>query len=196
VGAWWEEAEAAVVAEISAWYLQPGHSLYSGARRLRALGELAPRDNAVWGAATRRGMLMNPTDTGQVYAGRPPARPPRIRRAATHPRGRMHDSRVPRPAAEWIPVATVPAVMTAAQFAQAKAKLAENQSFATRNNKAPTSLLRALVSGGHGLRACQGPCASTTCAITCAPAKWLPGNAPVGSLTIRASCLPRNSLNW
>jgi len=155
-----DAAEAAVVAEIYAWYLQPGHSLYSVARRLRALGHLSPSGKAVWGAATIRGILLNPTYTGQVYAGRTHSRPPHIRRSATHPMGRSHDSLVPRPEEEWIPVANVPAVITAEQFAQAKAKLAENQSFATRNNKAHTYLLRALVSCGHCLRACQGRCAS------------------------------------
>ncbi len=154
-----DAAEAAVVAEIYAWYLEPGHSLYSVARRLRELGQPSPNGKTVWGVATIRGILTNPTYTGQVYAGRTHSRAPRIRRSATHPMGRSHDSLVPVPEAEWIPVAAVPAVITVEQFAQAKAKLAQNQSFATRNNKAHSYLLRALVSCGHCLRACQGRCA-------------------------------------
>jgi len=151
-----DAAEAAVVAEIYAWYLQPGHSLYSVARRLQALGHPSPSGQAVWGLATVRGILLNPTYTGQVYAGRTRSRPPRIRRSATHPMGRSHDSLVPVPEEDWIPVAAVPAVITVEQYAQAKAKLAQNRSFATRNNKAHTYLLRALVSCGHCLSACQG----------------------------------------
>lgn len=55
-------------------------------------------------------------------------------------------------------VAVVPAVVTAEQFVQVNAKLALNQSFAARNNKAHKYLLRALVSCGHCLQACHGRC--------------------------------------
>lgn len=154
-----EAAEAAVVAEIYAWYLEPGHSLYSVARRLQELGQPSPSGKAVWGLATIRGILTNPTYTGQVYAGRTRSRAQRIRRSATHSMGHPHDSLAPVPEEEWVTVAVVPAVISAEQFAQAKAKLAQNQSFAARNNKAHTYLLRALVSCGHCLRACQGRCA-------------------------------------
>lgn len=149
-----DAAEAAVVAEIYAWYLQPGQSLYSVARRLRELGQPSPSGKAVWGLATIRGLLTNPTYTGQVYAGRTRTRAPRIRRSATHPLGRSHDSLTSVPEEEWITVAAMPAVITVEQFAQAKAKLAQNQSFAARNNKAHSYLLRALVSCGHCLLAC------------------------------------------
>jgi site-specific DNA recombinase len=153
-----DEAEAAIVAEIYAWYLEPGHSLYSVARRLQELGHSSPSGKKVWGIATLRGILTNPTYTGQVYAGRTRSRAPRIRRSATHPMGRPHDSLTPVPEEEWIAVAAVPAVITVEQAAQAKTKLAKNQSFAARNNKAHTYLLRALVSCGHCQCACQGRC--------------------------------------
>ena len=154
-----DAAEAAVVAEIYAWYLQAGHSLYSVVRRLHELGLPSPSGKEFWGLATIRGILTNPTYTGQVYAGRTRSRPPRIRRSATHAIGRPHDSLTPLPETEWMAVAPVPTVITDEQFAQAKAKLAQNQSFATRNNKAHQYLLRALVSCGQCQLACQARCA-------------------------------------
>ena len=45
-----------------------------------------------------RGILRNPTYTGQVYAQRTRTARPRIRRSATHPIGRPHGTAVPQPA--------------------------------------------------------------------------------------------------
>jgi site-specific DNA recombinase len=56
---------------------------------------------------------------------------------------------VPLPPEEWIPVATVPAVVSQEQFDLAGEKLSKNKSFARRNNKAHNYLLRALVSCGR-----------------------------------------------
>lgn len=83
-------------------------------------------------------------------------RAPSIRRSATHPIGRPHDSGTLAPPAEWIPVATVPAIVTQAQFDLVQSKLAKNKSFARRHNTAHPYLLRALVSCGHCRRACIG----------------------------------------
>jgi site-specific DNA recombinase len=61
-------------------------------------------------------------------------------------------SRLGRPAfssEEWIPVATVEAVVSQEQFDLAGEKLSKNKSFARRNNKAHDYLLRALVSCGR-----------------------------------------------
>jgi site-specific DNA recombinase len=151
-----EPAEAAVVAEIFALYLEPGASLLRVARALRQRQIRSPTGKPVWGIATLRGILRNPSYTGQVHAGRMRSRPPRIRRSATHPIGRPHDSRTPVPPEEWIPVAAIPAIVAQAQFDLARSKLSQNQSFATRNNTAHPYLLRALVSCGHCLRACIG----------------------------------------
>jgi site-specific DNA recombinase len=144
-----DAAEAAVVAEIFAWYLEDHHSLLSVVGRLQALGVLSPSGKKMWGLATLRGILTNPVYTGQVYAGRTRVRPPRIRRSATHPIGRPKDTQLPVPEDEWIAVAQVPAIVTADQMAQVRAKLASNQSFASRNNKTHQYLLRALVSCGR-----------------------------------------------
>jgi site-specific DNA recombinase len=153
-----DAAEAAVVAEIFAWYLGDDHSLLSVVGRLQTLGVPSPSGKKMWGLATLRGILTNPVYAGQVYAGRTRVRPPRIRRSATHPIGRPKDSQLPVPEDEWIAVAQVPAIVTVDQLAQVKAKLARNKSFASRNNKTHQYLLRALVSCGRCAMACQARC--------------------------------------
>jgi site-specific DNA recombinase len=81
-------------------------------------------------------------------------RPSKIRRSATNPIGRHHDSVEWLPPEQWIADAPIPAVVTQQQFELAQAKLRQNQSFARRNNKAEY-LLRALVSCGICRLACQ-----------------------------------------
>jgi site-specific DNA recombinase len=143
-----DEAKAAVVAEIFAMYLEQGASLFGVSRRLQARGIPAPRGGKVWSVATLRGILTNPVYAGRVYAGRVRYRPARIRRSATHAIGHPHDSAVPLPPEEWIPVAEVPAVVSQEQFDLVREKLSKNKSFARRNNKTHEYLLRALVSCG------------------------------------------------
>lgn len=122
-----ESAEAAVAAEIFAPYLEPGASLPRVAHALRQRRIHSPTGKPVWGIATLRGILKNPAYTGQVHAGRMRSRPPRVRRSATHPIGRPHDSGTPVPPEEWIPVAAIPAIVTQAQFDLAQSKLSQNQ---------------------------------------------------------------------
>jgi site-specific DNA recombinase len=148
-----EEAKAAVVAEIFAYYLEPGMSLFGLSRHLRQMGVPAPRGGKAWSTATLRGMLTNPVYAGKVYAGRVRYRPPKIRRSATHPIGHPHDSAVTLPKKEWVFVAQVPEVVSQKQFDLAAEKLSKNKSFATRNNKANEHLLRALVSCGECMHA-------------------------------------------
>jgi site-specific DNA recombinase len=148
-----DEAKAAVVAEIFAAYLEPEASLFGVSRHLREMGVLAPRGGKAWSTATLRGILTNPVYAGRVYAGRGRYRPPKIRRSATHPIGNPHDSAVPLPPEEWIPVAQVPAVVSQQQFDLAREKLSKNRSFARRNNKTNEHLLRALVSCGECMQA-------------------------------------------
>jgi site-specific DNA recombinase len=147
-------AEAAVVAEIFALYLADGASLMQVARTLQQQQIPSPSGKRWWGLASLRGILTNPTYTGQVYLGRVQYRPPQIRRSATHPIGRPHDTGRAVPPEEWIPSVSVPAIITSTQFELAQAKLALNQSFASRNNTAHEYLLRALVSCG----VCQYSC--------------------------------------
>lgn len=126
-----EPAEAAVVSTIFATYLEPGASLEKVAQGLHAQQVCSPTGQSWWGLSTLRGILQNPTYTGQVYAGRTHTRPPQIRRSATHRIGRPHDSLTPVPPEEWIAVAPIPALVSEEQFALVHAKLAQNQSFAS-----------------------------------------------------------------
>lgn len=151
-----EPGEAAVVAEIFAWYTEPGATLFKVTRTLRAHRICSPTGKPTWGLATIRGILSNPVYTGQVFAGRMRYRAPSIRRSATHPIGRARDSGSLLPSEQWIPVATVPAIVTQFQFDQVQSKLAKNRSFAQRNNTVHPYLLRALVSCGHCQLACIG----------------------------------------
>ena len=153
-----EPAEAAIVAELFALYLQPVMSLAGLAKTLQQRGVSTPSGNSRWSTPTIRGILRNPTYTGQVYAQRTRYRPPQIRRSATHPLGRAHGTATPQPAEAWIAVGPVPAIVSHEQFAQVRAKLAQNRSFARRNNTAHQYLLRALVSRGR----CQLACTART----------------------------------
>ena len=143
-----DPAEAAVVAELFAMYREPGTSLMQLAMHLDARGVPTPSGTPRWSSPTIRGILRNPTYTGQVYAQRTQYRAPTHRRSATHPIGRPHGTAVPQPAEAWLLVGQVPAVVSQAHFDEVQAKLATNRSFARRNNTAHQYLLRALVSCG------------------------------------------------
>ncbi len=153
-----DPAEAAVVAELFALYLQPEMSLAKLAKTLSQRGIPTPTGKVRWSSPTVRGILRNPTYTGTVYAQRTRYRPPQIRRSATHPLGHPHGTATPQPAETWLTVGTVPTLVRSEQFEQVQAKLAQNQSFASRNNTAHPYLLRALVSCGH----CQLACTART----------------------------------
>lgn len=116
---------------------------------LDARGVPTPRGGPRWSSPTIRGILRNPTYTGQVHAQRTQYRAATHRRSATHPIGRPHGSAVPQPADTWLLVGQVPAMVSQAHFDEVQAKLATNQSFARRNNTAHQYLLRALVSCGR-----------------------------------------------
>ncbi len=149
-----DPAEAAVVAEVFALYLQPDMSLAGLAKTLQQRGVPTPSGAWHWSTPTIRGILRNPTYTGQVYAQRTRYRPPQIRRSATHALGRPHGTATPLPPERWLAVGPVPAIVDHARFDQVQAKLAQNRSFARRNNTAHQYLVRALVSCGHCLLAC------------------------------------------
>ena len=186
-----DPAEAAVVAELFALYREPGTSLLQLAQHLDAHGVPTPSGTPRWSSPTIRGILRNPTYTGQVYAQRTHYRAPTHRRSATHPIGRPHGSAVPQPADTWILVGQVPAMVSQTHFDEVQAKLATNRSFARRNNTAHQYLLRALVScGGCGLACtaratngrnfyylCKGKGHSTfSHRATCCPARYIPAD--------------------
>jgi site-specific DNA recombinase len=156
VGVTIEPAEAAVVQELFASYLEEHGSLYRLAKHLQEIGIVSPDGRPRWRANSLRGILTNPTYTGQVYAGRWRSRAPCRRRSATRPIGKLSDSPVPVPATAWLPVASIPALVSEEQLAQVQAKLAQNRAFAARHNTAHAYLLRALVSCGVCRSSCTG----------------------------------------
>jgi site-specific DNA recombinase len=156
VGVWVEESEAAIVREIFALYTQENHSLQGVATHLQKQGVPTPSGKVIWSLCTLRAILRQPAYLGQVYARRRHYRPARIRRSATHPIGQPHQTAEELPPEQWILVATIPAIINQEQFDQAQTRLAQNQSFAKRNNKAHHYLLRALVSCGRCQSACTG----------------------------------------
>ena len=143
-----EEAEAAIVREMFAWYAEEAHSFCSLARLLEQRGIRTSTGLARWNLASIRGLLTNPAYVGQVYGNRWHRRGALERRSATAPRQHSAMSRVDAPREEWILVAEIPPLVSQEQFDRVQAKLASNRRFAQRNNKAHPYLLRALVSCG------------------------------------------------
>jgi site-specific DNA recombinase len=148
-GVYQDPAEAAVVAEIFAWYLQGGHTLHKLVDHLHGMGFPSPSGKPYWSVSSVRGVLTNPVYTGRVFAGRTRYRDAKVRRSATHPIGCPHGTAAPVPEEEWIEVGAVPAIVSREQFDAARAKLATNQSLSARNNKVGEYLLRSLVSCGR-----------------------------------------------
>ena len=142
------EAEASIVREMFAYYLQEDTSLYGVVQRLHEMGVPAPLGGKYWSTMTVRGILTNPAYTGNVCVGRMHTVKPQIRRSATHPVGKRGESHVKVPQEEWIPVASIPAIIEHEVFEQMQVKLSHNQQGSRRNNKAHDYLLRALVSCG------------------------------------------------
>jgi site-specific DNA recombinase len=152
-----DEAEAAVVRDVFAWFAEEGQPIYALQRRLKQLGIASPQGHQPWSTSTLHGVLTNPTYLGQVFAQRVRSRPAQGRRSALPPVGRSGSGKVePVAAAEWIPVAPVPAIVTRAQFDRAQERLAYNRRMAPRNNRAHSYLLRGLVSCGRCRLACCG----------------------------------------
>ena len=151
-----DEVEAAVVREIYARYAGEGGSLCALAKDLQRQGIPTPSGKRLWSICTLRAILRQPAYAGQVYAHRFVTRPARIRRSATHPIGQPRHSLVELPPEAWIPVATIPAVVGQELFDLVQRKLAQNRTFAARNNTRHPYLLRALVSCGLCQAACVG----------------------------------------
>jgi site-specific DNA recombinase len=151
------EAQAAVVRQIFAWYLEEGASLSSIVNRLFEHGVVSPTGKPRWRHTTVRFVLRNPAYTGTLYACRSRACRSLVRRSALQPIGKRHnDSAAPRPREEWVAAGSIPALVTEQQYELVQQKLERNRQFASRNNKAHDYLLRALVSCGLCGLACTG----------------------------------------
>ena len=141
-------AEASIVREMFAYYMQEDTSLYGVVQHLHEMGIPSPLGGKYWSTMTVRGILTNPAYTGKVYIGRTHTVKPRMRRSATQPIGKPGESHVKAPQEEWIPVATIPAIIESELFEQIQVKLSQNKQGSRRNNNAHEYLLRALVSCG------------------------------------------------
>jgi site-specific DNA recombinase len=148
-----DEAEAAIVAEMFAWYAEEGRSLYGLAQRLQQGAVPTPSGLRRWNLANLHVILTNPAYTGQVYSGRVRRR---AGRAPVTSAGAIPASRIVRPREEWVAVASVPAIIDKETFDRVQARLSQNRAFAARNNTAHPYLLRSLVSCGACGLACMG----------------------------------------
>ena len=148
-----EPGEAALVAQLFDWYLEPQATIYRLARRLTDLGVPAPRGGPRWNTASVRGILRNPAYAGRALSNRTQVAPARGRKSAMLPAG-PGVSHAPRPEEDWIAV-PVPPVVSEETFAQVQAKLDANQQGAARNTR-HEYLLRALISCGACRLGCTG----------------------------------------
>ncbi len=151
-----EPGEAAVIAEMVAWYLHEGLSLLGVTKRLIARHVPTPNGHWRWNQATVRGILANPVYTGTVFLGRYQSTPAKHRQSPLVPIGRGFGGHPLADPSEWVAVAQVPAIVKQEHFDQVQARLAHNQQFARRNNTTHAYLLRALVSCGRCQLACTG----------------------------------------
>jgi site-specific DNA recombinase len=148
-----EPGEAALVAQLFGWYLEPQGTVYRLARRLTDLGVPTPRGGPRWNTASVRGILRNSSYAGRALSGRTQVAPARGRKSAMLPAG-PGISHAPRPEQDWITV-PVPAIVSEEAFAQVQAKLDANQQGAARNTR-HEYLLRALISCGACRLGCTG----------------------------------------
>jgi len=151
-----DPVQAAVVAQMFAWYTDPGQavSLYAVAKRLSDAHIPTPRGGKRWNVASIRGILRAPTYMGVAYSGRTRPAPARRRKSALQPVG-PGQSQQPTTAEEWIAV-PVPAIISQETFEAAQSRLDRNVQMARRNNTTYEYLLRGLVSCGQCRLACSG----------------------------------------
>src|SRR3712207_2104621 len=144
-----DEAEAAVVRDLFAWFADEGAAIFTLVQRLHRLGIASPRGHRTWSPSSLRGVLTNPVYLGQVFANRLRTHPAERRRSALLPLGRGEGAKRVADPAEWIAVAPVPAIIGQEQFDRAQERLAYNRQMARRNNRVHRYLLRGLVSCGR-----------------------------------------------
>ena len=104
-----EPGEAALVAQLFDWYLEPQATVYRLARRLTDLGVPTPRGGPRWNTASVRGILRNPSYAGRALSNRTQVAPARGRKSAMLPAG-PGVSHAPRPEEDWIAVPVPPVV--------------------------------------------------------------------------------------
>jgi site-specific DNA recombinase len=140
-----DDAAAAVVRQIFTWYIEDGLTLYRVAERLIGQGIPTPSGRPFWNPSSVRKILTNATYHGMAYGNQKQMVPAKRRHPliGREPRSTGGESCRLRPAEEWIGV-PVPALITPERFAQAQARLARNQQWATRNTRSQYLLRRLL----------------------------------------------------
>jgi site-specific DNA recombinase len=151
-----DPVQAAVVAQIFAWYTDPQTpvSLYWVAKHLSEEQIPTPSGRVRWNVASVRGILRSPAYTGTAYWGRTRPAPARRRKSALQPVG-PGASQQPAPPEEWLTI-PVPPIISQETFEAAQARLDRNTQMARRNNTAHEYLLRGVVSCGQCQLACTG----------------------------------------
>ena len=146
----WEidAAQAEVVREVFARYINDGTSIGEIARWLTGRGVPTRTGKAVWDRSSVWGMLRNTAYRGQAAFGKTKTlerhgKPTRTTRGRGERHGRR-PAREDQPAEKWTLIA-VPAIVTDETFELAQARLAQNAHFAKRNTKKPTLLQGILV---------------------------------------------------
>ncbi|HEU4731050.1 MAG TPA: recombinase family protein, partial [Kofleriaceae bacterium] len=162
----WEidEAEAQIVREVFARYVEDGISIGELARWLTERGVPTRTGKTVWDRSSVWGMLRNTAYRGQAAFGKTKTlerhgKPTRTTRARGERHGRR-PAREDQSAEKWTLIA-VPAIVTEETFELAQARLAHNAHFAKRNTKRPTLLQGILV-----CRECGYGCYRTTTRTT------------------------------
>jgi site-specific DNA recombinase len=158
----WEidAAQAQVVREVFARYIEDGASIGEIARWLTERGIPTRTGKAVWDRSTVWAILRNTAYRGEAAFGKTKTlerhgKPTRTTRARGERHGRR-PARADQPAEKWTLIA-VPAIITEETFELAQARLSHNAHFAKRNTKRPTLLQGILV-----CRECGYGCYRTT----------------------------------
>jgi site-specific DNA recombinase len=118
-----EPAEAAVVGEMFAKYLQERQSLMGITKQLMVQQVKSPSGRLRWNQATVRGILANPVYTGTVFIGRYRSTAAQHRQSPLVPIGRGHGGHPLTDQEEWIAVTRVPAIVNQEQFEVCMKKL-------------------------------------------------------------------------
>jgi site-specific DNA recombinase len=146
----WEidEAQAQVVRDVFARYVNDGVSIGELARWLTARGVPTKTGKTRWDRSTIWAMLRNPAYRGQAAFGKTKtAERHGGSTRTTRQRGERHGRRLTRtdqPAEKWTLI-PVPPLVTEETFALAQARLIDNARFAKRNTKQLTLLQGVLV---------------------------------------------------
>jgi len=107
-----EDYQAHVIQDIFSLYTTGGLSLGGLAKYLQQQGIPTPSGNPIWSPCTIRAILRQVAYTGQVYAHRYQYRAARVRRSATHPLGKPHQTMQELPPEDWIFVAHIPPIIS------------------------------------------------------------------------------------